>query len=351
MPILAEAWLHTIDPFVFDRHLLIPIRWYGLSYLLGFLIGYLMIRLVTARGRSPLKTEQAGDLVVTLAIAGVIGGRLGYVVFYKRSLLTEFTGELPFWGAAAINDGGMSIHGGIIGAIAGCLLYAWRQRMNPLFLGDLLAFGAPPGLALGRIANFINGELVGRVCSPDFPLAVKFPTAMRLWLVEQPEKVRELMAAYRAKGHAILNERPQQFIEAAIRRIQNGDAEMAGLVRPMLEPRHPSQLYAALGEGILVGLVLLTLYRKPRRPGVLGFSFLVVYGTVRIVDELWRKPDAHIGFDAVFGIAITRGQWLSMAMIVAGVVGLFFVARRPVDRLGGWGRMAAANGHTGRSGS
>jgi phosphatidylglycerol:prolipoprotein diacylglycerol transferase len=332
MTALADAWLHTIDPYAIWF-----IRWYGLSYLAGFLIGYLMVRWVITRGRSTLTLVQAGDLVVTLAISGVIGGRLGYVLFYKRDLLWTITDHIPYWGAIAINDGGMSIHGGILGTVIGCLLYAWRQNQSPLFLGDLMAFAGPPGLALGRIANFVNGELVGRVCAPTFPLAVKFPTAMRFW---SEKRLEEVMQAYQQTNRAILDkyDTPRAFAEYAIARIQAGDQVMINTVRPFLEPRHPSQLYAALGEGVLVGLVLLWLYHKPRKPGVVGFAFLIAYGVVRIVDELWRKPDAHIGFDALFGLAITRGQWLSLAMLVIGLVGIWITARRPVDRLGGWGR-------------
>jgi phosphatidylglycerol:prolipoprotein diacylglycerol transferase len=332
---LLDAWLHTIDPYV-----VWPIRWYGLSYLAGFLIGYLMLRLVTTRGRSPLRTEQVGDLVVTLAICGVIGGRLGYVFFYKPSLLTTVSDQLPYWGPLMIQDGGMASHGGMIGAVLGCFFYALRHHISPLFLGDLLAFGAPLGLALGRVANFINGELVGRMCSPDFALAVKFPTAMRFW---SAEKVDQLMRAYEATGHAVLTRTRGQFVEYAIARVQAGDADMIQVVRPLLEPRHPSQLYAALGEGVFVGLVLLWLYRKPRHPGVVGFSFLIAYGIARIINEFWRKPDAHIGFDAVLmGWQITRGQWLSIAMLAIGVVGVIVCARRGVERLGGWQRSNCA---------
>jgi phosphatidylglycerol:prolipoprotein diacylglycerol transferase len=324
------AWLHDIDPYA-----IWPIRWYGLSYLAGFLIGYALIRRVAQRGRSPLTVQQAGDLVVTLAISVVIGGRLGYVLFYKPSLLWTVTADLPFWGVLAINDGGMASHGGMLGGVVGCLLFARWHHIPKFFIGDLLAFGAPFGLALGRVANFINGELIGRVCAAEFPLAVKFPTAMRFWPIE---KVDRLMNAYREQGHALLTDRPRAFIEQAITRIQNGDAQMAALVRPMLEPRHPSQLYAALGEGVIVGLVLLWFYRKPRKPGLVGFLFVVVYAVARIIDELWRKPDAHIGFDWFLGLAITRGQWLSIAMLIAGLVGLLVMARREAEPLGGWMR-------------
>jgi phosphatidylglycerol:prolipoprotein diacylglycerol transferase len=334
MPTLA-AWLHDIDPYAIYLAGGYGIRWYGLSYLAGFLIGYALVRLVARRGRSPLTIEQAGDLVVTLAVSVVIGGRLGYVFFYKPSLLWTIFDSPPWWGVLAINEGGMASHGGMIGGAIGCLIFAYRQGLPKLFVGDLLAFGAPFGLALGRVANFINGELIGRVTYDGFPLAVKFPTAMRFWPLE---KVQALMIAYQQQGGTLLrDDRPRAFVEHAIREIQSGNQQMAAVVRPMLEPRHPSQLYAALGEGVIVGLVLLWVYRKPRKPGVVGFTFLVVYAIARIIDELWRKPDAHIGFDwTILGWHITRGQWLSIAMLLIGVVGLLIVSRRKAEPLGGW---------------
>jgi phosphatidylglycerol:prolipoprotein diacylglycerol transferase len=330
------TWLHDLDPVAFEV-LGFPVRWYGLSYLAGFLIGYLLVRRVASRGRSPLSPQQAGDLVITLALSVVVGGRLGYVLFYDPSLLADFSSQPPWWGLLRINDGGMASHGGMLGGIVGCLHFAYRHAQPKLFLGDLMAFGAPFGLGLGRVANFINGELVGRVCDPGFSLAVKFPTAMRIW---PAEKVRMLMRAYRAQaqgsapGLKLLEERPRAFVDYIIAEIQDGSAELTALVRPMLAPRHPSQLYAALGEGVRV--VLLWFFRKPRKPGSVGFLFLVVYGLVRIVDELWRKPDAHIGFDWLFGLAITRGQWLSLAMVLAGAIGLMVVYRRTAESLGGW---------------
>ena len=332
MFMLADVWLHTIDPFA-----VWPIRWYGLSYLVGFMIGWALIRRVARVGISPMSAVLAGDLVLTLAVSVVIGGRLGYVLFYKISLLWQFTGEVPFWGALAINDGGMASHGGMIGGIVGCLYFAWRHALPKLWLGDLMAFAAPWGLGLGRIANFVNGELIGRTCEPAFPLAVKFPTEMRTWPVE---RMRELMGKLHARGEGLLYDRPRRFVEHAIEQTQAGNQTVIDAVRPMLEPRHPSQLYAALGEGLIVGLVLLWVWRKPRKPGVVAFTFLIAYGIVRIIDELWRRPDTHIGFDWLLGLPITRGQWLSAAMVVAGMVGLTAVLRRAAEPIGGWRKQA-----------
>ena len=187
MLLLADPWLHNLDPFAIDLTGTFVgdlmgggIRWYGLSYLAGFVIGYLLIRRVLTVGVSPLKPTQAMDLVVTIAICVVLGGRLGYVVFYQPSLFVEFTGDVPFWGVFMINKGGMASHGGILGGIGGCLFFAWRKNCSTpkhkfAHLLDLMAFGAPLGILCGRIANFINGELIGRACERDFPLAVQFP--------------------------------------------------------------------------------------------------------------------------------------------------------------------------------
>ena len=175
MPQLA-AWLHNLDPYLIDLHLWEggPIRWYGLAYLVGFVLGYLLIRRVVKVGICSLNPAGVADLVVVLAVGVVIGGRLGYVLFYQPQLLWSFYGQLPFWGVLAMNQGGMASHGGIIGTILACLWYARRHGHSKLFVLDLLAFGAPLGLFLGRLTNFINGELIGRGPT-EVPWAVKFP--------------------------------------------------------------------------------------------------------------------------------------------------------------------------------
>ncbi len=139
------AWVHNLDPFAIRFTSDIGIRWYGLSYLLGFAIGYLLIRRVVAVGRTPLTREQIGDLVVTLAIGLVVGGRLGYAVFYQRSLLTDFSADFPWWGLLAINQGGMASHGGMIGGMAACFWFAYRRGIPAMHLLDILAFGVPLG--------------------------------------------------------------------------------------------------------------------------------------------------------------------------------------------------------------
>jgi len=275
MTILA-LYVHDLSPF-----LIWPIRWYGLSYLAGFVVAWLLIRRVCRVGVTTLEPAKASDLVFTVALGVVIGGRLGYVAFYEPSLLWTFTSDIPWWGLLALNKGGMASHGGIIGAILAGGLFARKHNQPPRFIWDMMALPTPLGLCLGRIANFINGELWGRPVDADFPLAVLFP----------------------------------------------GD--------PAQLPRHPSQLYQAALEGLLLFLVLLWFYRKPRRPGSVGALFLLGYAAMRILGEQFREPDEGIGYQL---FDLTRGQWLSVAVIAGGVVFAVYVWKQREAPMGGWMR-------------
>ena len=332
------AYLHQIDPYMirlWDSPAA-PIRWYGMAYLAGFVVGYLLVRRVCAVGRSTLSPKHVGDFAVALALGVILGGRLGYVVFYQPSLFFEFSGSMPWWGALAINDGGMASHGGIIGVILASLIYARRHGHSWAHLLDLAAFAAPIGLFFGRVANFINGELLGRVCSADFPLAVKFPQEMtpRFW---NAAKFAQLEAALAERGIHLTGS-VEQAVPALIDRIQRHDRAVIAAVEPLLSPRHPSQLYAAALEGLVVGAVLLFAWRRPRRPLVIGALFCITYGIVRIVDEFWRLPDDHIAHLEAATLGISRGQWLSALVVIAGVALLTAARRRDAQPMGGWMR-------------
>ncbi len=322
---LLAAYLHRIDPFAIefpDRFPITGIRWYGLSYILGFVIGYLLIRRVTKVGRSTLKPDKVGDLVFALVIGAVVGGRLGYVLLYRPDLLWQFADRFPFWGVLAINEGGMASHGGMIGAVIACLYYARRRGHSWPHLLDLSAFAAPLGLFFGRIANFVNGELIGRPVrlNVNLPWAVKFPQEMFEWnepqLAKLPPDLSDLGS-----------------LDAIIAQVQRGNQAVIQAVEPLLTPRHPSQIYAALLEGLVVFLVLAILWTKPRRPGIVGGTFLLVYGLVRIFDEMFREPDAHIGYQ---WLGLTRGQWLSTLLVLTGIVLIVVFRRRNVEPMGGW---------------
>jgi phosphatidylglycerol:prolipoprotein diacylglycerol transferase len=351
MLLLADPWLHNLDPFAIDltgtfvgELINGGIRWYGLSYLLGFVIGFFLIKRVLRVGVSPLKPEQAMDLVVTLAIGIVLGGRLGYIAFYQPSLLVDFSSELPFWGVFKINEGGMASHGGILGGAAGCLFFAWRQKLlepsKTRHLFDLMAFGGPLGLFGGRVANFINGELFGRACPRDFPLAVQFP--QEIYETWSPEKIAALQDFAIQQGVPATQARSVNLVDLSSAYIQSGDPAWIAYMSEQLTPRYPSQLFAGLTEGIIVFAILLVLYRKPVKTGLIGGAFCISYALMRVVNEFFRRPDAQFIKEDQLPI-VTQGQLLSIGLFVIGVVTVIVALRSKQEKLGGWMKAEKAN--------
>jgi phosphatidylglycerol:prolipoprotein diacylglycerol transferase len=318
------AYLHRLDPFAIGF-----IRWYGLAYLAGFAVGYIWMRSLARRRCTPLAPEAVADFVCVVALGTVLGGRLGYCAFYQPSLLAHFDTNIPFWGALAINQGGMSSHGGMIGMTVAIFWFARRVKLPGLHLMDLIGLVAPIGIVFGRLANFVNGELYGRLCASDLPWGVKFPQDLVEWKFDgsgrlvTPEFQNVLQLAASGENAPSL----EQVVVA----VQSNDAVAAAL-EPLLSTRHPSQLYAALLEGLLVLCVVVWLWRKPRKPGVLSGVFFVSYAVVRIFGEQFRMPDSHLGFQA---LGLTRGQWISIVMLVLGIVFLALTARRKVALMGG----------------
>jgi phosphatidylglycerol---prolipoprotein diacylglyceryl transferase len=325
------AWLHNLSPILIELGP-VPIRWYGLSYLAGFFVAYLMVKRICRVGVSTLEPEHAADLVVAVAVGIVLGGRLGYVLLYQPSLLLDFSGSIPFWGVLAINKGGMASHGGMIGGMIGCLYYARKNKHDVLYLIDLLAFAAPLGIFFGRLANFINGELLGRPCDPAFPLAVKFPHELT---DAPPEQLYEVYAALPPPGSIVPGLTawdPWTIIEL----VQSGNAVVARAIEPLLTTRHPSQLYAGVTEGLIVLAVLAIIWIKPRKPGVIAGSFAMIYAVMRIINEFFRMPDAHLMDKEFAALHITRGQWLSALLFILGVAVLILSMKRKTAKTGGW---------------
>lgn len=251
-----------IDP-VFLRLGPLQFRWYGLMYLIGLTLAYFIIVARAKAQKLPMNKDQVYDMIVYAAVGVFAGGRIGYVLFYNLSYYLE--NPLKIF---AVWEGGMSFHGGLIGTIVALVLFAKRQGITMLTIADLAAGVTPVGLGLGRIGNFINGELYGRPTDVDWCMV--FPTG----------------------GPAC---------------------------------RHPSQLYEALLEGLLLFTVLWLISRRSPPPGTIFGAFLVGYGLCRIVVEFFREPDAQIGF--VFG-TISIGQLLSLPMVVAGAVILAIAYQR-----------------------
>lgn len=342
--------VHDLNPFIFRITDTFGPRWYGFSYLLGFLCAYLIIRWLVERQNSDLQGEMVSDFVTYAAFGTLIGGRLGYCLFYDQSLLWSFRPSIPFWGVLAVNEGGMASHGGIIGIVVACFLFARKHRLNPVYLLDVVSIVGPIGVLFGRIANFINGELVGRIAPKDFAFGVRFPSDILNWpqyefsrlstltpIVEKlgvnptrwSEIVRDSQSINTAKDELY------NTLYTVIEKIQNGDHALRDLIGPLLDYRYPSQLFAAASEGLFTFLVLFFLARKSRRPGIIAGSFIVCYAMVRILNEMFREPDIQIGYQA---LGLTRGQWLSVGMFAFGVFMLFYWSRTQTQTIHGWMR-------------
>ncbi|MFO1035261.1 MAG: prolipoprotein diacylglyceryl transferase [Geminicoccaceae bacterium] len=247
----------AIDP-VLVRFGPLAIRWYALAYIVGILLGWWLARRLVARPGWLLTPEQIDDLVFYLTLGVILGGRLGYVLFYKPLYFLGAPWEIPF-----VWQGGMSFHGGLAGVLVAMAWFARKHGLPFLEVADAVAAVTPIGLFFGRLANFINGELWGR--PSDVPWAIVFP---------------------------------------------NGG--------PIA--RHPSQIYESLLEGLLLFAVLQFVAWRPRRPeerGLIGGIFLAGYAICRMFVEFFREPDAQLGY--LWGGWLTMGQVLSVPLLLAGI--------------------------------
>lgn len=263
-------WVHHWDPFLIQFSEGFGIRYYGLAYLAGFFGAAWMMYHYAAKGRSPFPSSAISDLMTYLVVGVLVGGRLGYFLLYQLdSLRSDPLAVFRVW------EGGMASHGGFIGVLLALWLWSRKRHVRLLRVGDVVVSVTPIGLFFGRVANFINGELYGKVAS--VPWAIIFPQS--------------------APG------RPVELIP----------------------PRHPSQLYEAALEGLLLFAYLQLRFWRSNvtraHPGQLGGEFLIVYALVRMFGELFREPDAAL----LFGLS--RGTFYSVFLIVAGVV-VIVLARR-----------------------
>ena len=293
---MLAYYLDNFSPFLVKFGPNFGIRWYGFSYLLAFFCGFLLLRWLAQRRYCELAPAKVGDFILLASLGVVIGGRLGFVLFYRFAhTLADPISIFRVW------DGGMSSHGGMIGLTLVTFLYARQHRISWLGLADNIAVVAPVGLFLGRCANFINGELYGRATS--VPWATQFPKEA----IDLPEVGARVLAAV----HAL---RPEAGDLGAIIEQARTDHSLQAIFRQVLTPRHPSQLYEALLEGaFLFGcLWFLRLRTKPPR-GMLAGIFLLLYAVVRVIVENFREPDAPLTGP------FTRGQTLSVMLIVGGI--------------------------------
>lgn len=355
MLLLAEAYLHRLDPFVIqfpDGWPLGGLRWYGMAYLAGFLVAWLIVRWLARTHRTAIPAMTVADLMIYILIGVLVGGRLGYCIFYDPALLVTFDPQFPFWNLLAINKGGMASHGGMIGVIAACWTFAVRNHLSRLHLLDVAALVSPPGLFFGRLANFINGELWGRALpGPDQAdppwWSIKYPQEIEAWsagrladlggvvdsagvsLVEWQSALQRL--ATDPDAQALVARTTRSLVAA----IQDGNQAVTEAVRPLLTAFYPSQILQAITDGPLLAALLVLVWWKPRKPGVVGASFLMGYGLMRVISELFRQPDEGVSVLATPLGDLSRGQLLSVAMIAAGAVALLICSRREVEPVGG----------------
>lgn len=350
MPILA-AYFHDLNPIALDLGF-ITLKWYGLAYATGFVFAWLILRWFAKRGVTPLSPLGITDAMLALVLGVVVGGRLGYVLVYKPQLLTEFSSSMPWWGVLDISRGGMASHGGIVGVILASFWVARRAERSDRTRGtsvlhviDLTAIACTIGLGLGRVANFVNGELLGKIVAfPGQPApwwTVRFPQEylerndMHLTPMQQLELV-SIAEKYTPRSAGMGGD---EAYESMLRLLHSGHFsakhELIAQLTPLVSARHPSQLYQAFAEGILLTIVLWIIWRVPRKPGIVGAWFLIVYGVLRVITEFWRLPDVQFGENGrPFGLS--RGQWLSVAMVIVGAVAVWICSRRNVAKMGGW---------------
>lgn len=262
----SNYWIHDLSPFLWE----FPgdfanwgpggIRWYGISYLLGFISAYFLLALYFRQNKSPYDQEQIINLITFQVIGVLIGGRIGYLLLYQGDKFLEDPLSL-----VRVWEGGMASHGGFIGVFIATLWYAKKSGQSVKPIGDLIVSVVPPGLFFGRIANFINGELWGR--TTEISWGVLFPKA------------------------------PDFAMSVA---------------------RHPSQIYAAIAEGLIPFLYVQLRFWKSsiiqKYPGHLAGEFLILYAIARIFNEIFREPDASLL------MGISRGQFYSIFLILAGII-------------------------------
>jgi phosphatidylglycerol:prolipoprotein diacylglycerol transferase len=265
---MLAYYVHDLSPFLIKFSDTWGLRWYGLAYASGFVIAFNLLLWQARRGWLSLTADQVSDYLTWIIVGVLAGGRLGYCLMYDfEHTVSDPISVIAFWRQGGFS--GMASHGGILGVIAAIYFFARRAKISFWQLADATVLATPLGLFLGRLANFINGELWGRVT--DVPWAVIFSNT--------------------------------------------GGGNL---------PRHPSQIYEALLEGLLLFGVLFWMRHRGWRQGLMALTFVGGYGVVRIFAECFREPDVQIGY---YAGGITQGQWLSVGLVVTALVLIFFLPR------------------------
>ena len=345
------AHYHSLSPIALDLGVF-AIRWYGLSYVLGFICAYFILLRLAKKRVIAVPPHRIADVMVYVIFGVLIGGRVGYAVLgYDPSLLWTFSNTFPYWNLLAIQKGGMASHGGMIGVIAATWLIS-RGFKNPdgtvegrvdwKHITDMLALCTPIGFFFGRLANYINGELLGKIIAPAGQpgpwYSVRFPQELLGWSSDgsHAKHAPDLTPAQFGQLDELVRNsaRPNETWNSALDHLVAKAADHRAQLEPLLSARHPSQLYAALLEGVAVCIVVWLVAAKPRKPGVVGGWWLLSYGVARIIDEMWRLPDAQFAEGRPMGLS--RGQWFSAAMVAAGITAVVICSRKAAPKMMGW---------------
>ena len=318
---MITAYVHDWNPIILEIGGPLALRWYGLAYLASFVAGFLLLKHLAQKGLWELSADDVSDFIVICAMVGVfIGGRLGYVLFYMipdEGFSYVFKNPLVIF---QVWQGGMASHGGILGLIFVTLYYARKKGVSWPGLGDGLCVVAPLGIFLVRMANFINGELYGRV-TQGVTWAIKFPDA--LFDPRAPEYNNQLAAIDSARQYNPLPEGvtpSSDYIKHTLRKNES----LHEVFESLLHARHPSQLYEGLLEGLFLFIILFAVRLKfPKLGyGIITGLFFILYALGRIFCEQYREPDS-----AMIG-ALTKGQFYSVFMILIGTAFIIWGATK-----------------------
>ncbi|MGN6368578.1 MAG: prolipoprotein diacylglyceryl transferase [Phycisphaerae bacterium] len=346
-------YVHNLNPIIFHLGPIKP-RWYGFAYLMGFLAAYLLIMKLARVGMLRVPPARVPDLVLNACIFGVlIGGRVGFILFYdlpislhdgRTPLLWSFSSDFPFWGLLRVNEGGMSAHGGIIFTIITLIVFTWKynkslpkspalidnpaspasppipnhpRKLSIINIGDASCMVVPIGLFFGRIANFINGELYGHPST--VPWAVKFPS--EIYAPTNGEMLPSVRDALPSVFHKLYGVTANwfdpatfdQYYNTLCQQLQAHNAAAVHAVAAILPPRHPSQLYEGLLEGVCLFIICWSIGWFWRKDGMASGAFLTFYPVMRIIGEQFRVGDTPA---KILGHEISKGVLYSLIMII-----------------------------------
>ena len=313
MPLFATLF-PALDPIAVSFGPVV-IRWYALAYIVSLVIGWRYCLMLADRPPNLATRRDIDDFLVWATLGVVLGGRVGFVLFYNLPYYIDHPLQMfELW------HGGMSFHGGAIGVTIGIIIFARSRKLSIFALSDIVIEAIPIGLFFGRIANFINDELWGR--ATDVAWAMQFPTE----LLADPQKAA-------AAIESAVKIDPRLTTAEAIIGAYRDNPQIQQLLTQILTPRHPSQLYEAACEGILLFLLLFFAEHRGvrRQPGVETGIFLAGYAVARMSGEMFRQPDVQLGFLFHIGaIGITMGELLSVPVLVAGLCIIWWGRRTPV---------------------